>query len=428
MPRHSGSLAKPVAAPWCHSVIAVVALLSAIVRSMPGQAPVESTATAAAALALSLSDGRTLVASRLEGTRENGFAATVDGRVERLSRGDLVAVHGVAVQPLDLAAAWLPAGEVVRGTLTGGDPAGDTLTILSPVLGSVELAVDRLAAFVPAGGASPRLEPAALPLPTGVDEALFVHARIGYDLLAGSLHRFTPQGVRFATSGNETAKAYGKNEFVALRIGDPAPREEPPVATLLTRTGDRLGVGAVVFTAEGVRCELENGAVAALRVGDLACLSFRGPWTYLSDLEPTAVDETGFEGPVLLPYRRDAAVAGGALVAADRTHGKGLGVHSRSRLTFTVPPGAASFWTRVALDDSAAALPLRPDVDVRVVHGGVVAFERRGLEPGGEPADTGLLPVSPGATLILEVDFGKGRELGDRVDWLTPIFLPSPAR
>ena len=40
-----------------------VSLLSAIVRSMPGQAPVESTATAAAALALSLSDGRTLVAS-----------------------------------------------------------------------------------------------------------------------------------------------------------------------------------------------------------------------------------------------------------------------------------------------------------------------------------------------------------------------------
>ena len=34
------------------------------------------------------------------------------------------------------------------------------------------------------------------------------------------------------------------------------------------------------------------------------------------------------------------------------------------------------------------------------------------------------LDVEPGTTLTLEADFGEGWFLGDRIDWLTPVFLP----
>lgn len=420
---HSDSGGSGPARAGCHSGTTgprraaglVAGLLLAL--AVPGQAP---------QLELSLAQGRTVLASRLTGNPDRGYEATVSGGSRAIRAADLIAVHGVAVQRLDLAAAWLPDGEVVRGTLTGGDPAGDTLTVLSPVLREVELSVDRLAAFVPSG--NPGLTPAELPLPDGVDEALFVRAKIGFDLLAGSLHRFTPRGLRFAADGDERAQLFRQADFVALRIGDPDRRARTAAATLVTRTGDRLGVEVVEFGGDGVTCELENGVRVEVRHGDLACLSFHGACTYLSDLAPSDVIESGYDGPVLHPYRRDAAALGGPLVAADRTHGKGLGVHSRSRLSFVVPAGAASFWSRVALDDSAAALPLRANVDVRVFRAGEVVFEHRGLETGEQPRDTGLVTVRPGETLILEVDFGKGRDLGDRVDWLTPVFLPAPSR
>jgi hypothetical protein len=213
-----------------------------------------------------------------------------------------------------------------------------------------------------------------------------------------------------------------------VRIADPMAREESPAAILLTRTGDRVGVRPRAFTAEGVACELESGRVAEVRYADLACLCLLGRGRFLSDLEPDEVVEAGFDAPVLYPYRRDRSVLGGALMAAGRTHGKGLGVHSRSRISFTVPAGVTTFWTRVAVDDSAAELPFRADVDVRVLLAGKVVFEQQGLRVGQAPLDTGLLPVAPGQRLSLEVGFGAGRELGDRVDWLSPVFLGAPRR
>jgi hypothetical protein len=78
------------------------------------------------------------------------------------------------------------------------------------------------------------------------------------------------------------------------------------------------------------------------------------------------------------------------------------------------------------LDDSALALPVRGTVDVRVVAGTATLFEAKELAAGTSPRATGLLPVKPGQLLTLEVDYGKGRDLGDRVDWLMPVFLPAP--
>jgi hypothetical protein len=36
----------------------------------------------------------------------------------------------------------------------------------------------------------------------------------------------------------------------------------------------------------------------------------------------------------------------------------------------------------------------------------------------------GPIRVQPGQVVSLEVEFGQGRDLGDRVDWLLCAFLP----
>ena len=125
----------------------------------------------------------------------------------------------------------------------------------------------------------------------------------------------------------------------------------------------------------------------------------------------------------LLPWRKDRSVAGTELTVQRRAYGLGLGVHSFSRLSFAVPAGATHFRTLVAFDDSAAELPLNAHAVARVLRNGKQVFEAADLAPGQAPRNTGLQRVEPGDTITLEVDFGRGRDLGDRVNWLLPMFL-----
>src|SRR5690606_15879598 len=189
---------------------------------------------------------------------------------------------------------------------------------------------------------------------------------------------------------------------------------------------DRVGVTLRNWTQGVLQLELEDGTAVSLRQEDLACLCWVGAGTFLSDLDPAEVQESGLDAEVLHPWRRDAAVLGDPLVVGGRTHGKGLGVHSRSRLVFPVPPDAAHFWTRVGIDDTSAALGVAAEADVRVLVDGKVAFEQRIAT--GRARDTGRIEVRAGQAVALEVDFGPGREIGDRVDWLSPVFLPGGRR
>ncbi len=373
---------------------------------------------------LSLRDGRVWLATAIEGDPARELVVQVGGATRKLGAGELLAISGCAVQSLDLPTALLAGGDAVTGALTGGDESGDHLELLSPTLGKVVVAVDRLTALLPPGTS----RTASLPLPPGVGEAIFQRAAVGYDVLAGSLHQLGDRGVRFQPDGETSPRWFRLQDVVGLRIADAVARATPAQAWLRTRTGDQLGVVVRRFTAAALQCELESGAKIELRYADLASLAFVGVGTFLSDLEPSEVIESGFDGDTVHPWRRDLGALGGPLVAGDRTHGKGLGVHSRSRLSFVAPAGAAAFWSRVAIDDSVAMLPLRPHADVRVLVNDKLRFEHKGVEHGVAPRDTGLLPVVPGDRVTLEVDFGKGRDLGDRIDWLSAVFLPGTGR
>jgi hypothetical protein len=197
----------------------------------------------------------------------------------------------------------------------------------------------------------------------------------------------------------------------------------------VTRTGDRLGVDVVGWRDQRLQVRLEDGATVDVPLADLGCLTLLGGGAvFLSSLAPVEVRESAHDGDVLLPWQPDASVTGGPLVAGGRTHGRGLGVHSKSRLVFPVPEGAGAFLTRVAFDDEALRLPVRGIVDARVLAGDAVVFEAKGLAAGDAPRSSGLVPVRPGQRLTFEVDFAAGRDLGDRVDWLSPVFLPAAAK
>ena len=367
---------------------------------------------------LDLRSGKQLTASALTGSPQAGFEAKVAGRNLAIAGHELLSVRLTAARAPELLRTELAGGDVVYGAIAGGDEDGDVLELLSPMFGTISLPVDRLAAIV-----QPGVHANDQVLPDGVDEAMFLPTGLGFDLVAGTLHRFGSQGIRFQPSASESPQWFAPRRFPSLRLRSALPREQPAAVTLWTRSPDRLGVTLLSCSEQGLDLVLDGGHQAQVRWSDVACLCFEQNVAYLSALTPTRVVESGYDGEVVWPWSRDRAVLGGELVVQGLTYGRGLGAHSRSSLTFVVPARATHFRTRVAFDDTVAALPIRPQAEVRVLHNNKVLLEQRQLTSGQQPQDTGLHAVEPGDSITLEVDFGNGRDLGDRIDWLLPMFL-----
>ncbi|MEY3162349.1 MAG: hypothetical protein RIT25_2340, partial [Planctomycetota bacterium] len=142
---------------------------------------------AASGFEVLLADGSRAVVAALVSPEDGVVELRGAAGRRRVPLQDLVGIRGAAVAALELPSAHLAGGEVVRGALTGGDAQGDALELLSPSLGRVRIATDRLAALLLRPGLA-RVED--LRLPKGVAEGLFVRARAGNDVIAGTLHRF----------------------------------------------------------------------------------------------------------------------------------------------------------------------------------------------------------------------------------------------
>jgi hypothetical protein len=156
------------------------------------------------------------------------------------------------------------------------------------------------------------------------------------------------------------------------------------------------------------------GAPLSVPLGDVASLDLRqGPSVYLSDLKYTRYE--------FLPYldehwgvALDGNVAGHDLLLGGSTYGKGVGMHSRGRLTYALGGGYKRFEAVVGLDD----------------RDGRLGSARVRLLADGKPLDVGIgelaarsgpvavsVSVEGVKELTLEVDFGRNGNVQDVVNW-----------
>ncbi len=385
----------------------------------------------ATSFAVSLDDGSSVsgtptALSTTTAPRVLRVDATPGGSRE-LALGHVLGVHGGPPLPPTGAVVHLVGGDELVGTVAAGDAAGETFVLRSPSLGDVRVSIDRLDRIVflaRAAGAGP--EAFAVPDDASSDELLFRPAARGFDSDVGAIYRFLDDAVVFAIGdGEPKPRPFESLAAIALRGG--VPRAKPPQATLLTRTGDRVGVDVTGIENGTMTVVLEGDRPARVALADVAALSFAASGrTFLSDMKPARVEEHSWfadgDGP-LMPFRTDRAVSGSALVAGGHAFVRGLGVHSFSSLTFRVPDGAHHFLTRVAIDDDVLDLDVRGIAKVVVTHADEKAFEGE-VKSGADPLLVGPFDVTPGKLLTLTADFGPGLDLGDRVDWLEAVFLP----
>lgn len=248
----------------------------------------------------------------------------------------------------------------------------------------------------------------------GVEDLLLARAKDGEVVAIG--------GVVEAAKGNKLTFAYrGKSRTVALRqvegfvlAARPAPRPPTAVRGTFTLAGGLVVSGRWV-KIEGDRWQVETpwGQLVKLPSAEIRSVRFRGgQMDYLSDLEPSKVEETPYFGRKS-PYRKDVALDGSPLKLGDQPIEKGLAVHSRSALTYDLERRYSTFEALVGFDASGGK---KGRVDCRVFADGKELYANPDLRADAPPVRLSL-PVAGADQLRIVVDFGPDEDTGDRVIW-----------
>jgi hypothetical protein len=243
------------------------------------------------------------------------------------------------------------------------------------------------------------------------------------DMLAGRLRAVSGAGEVQIEAGVEELKVPpARVAAILLSEQSEAAQAESTVpvrAFVGFRNGSRLAVQRIA--GQGHEAALQCSALGEVRVplGEIVFLQgLADSITYLSDLEAAAYEQTPYL-EVKWPWRQDRNVLGDPLRSNGRSYLKGLGVHSGSRLTFSLDGRRDRFAATVALDDAAhgagsamcRVLLKAHDREFREVF----ACEVNGI--GNEPLAMEV-GVAGASALALVVDYGQRGDERDYVNWL----------
>jgi NPCBM/NEW2 domain len=234
------------------------------------------------------------------------------------------------------------------------------------------------------------------------------------DHITGVVGAIDKQNVQFLLGGRETS-VKRPNVFGVVYGRRDSPKTAPICEAMLAG-GDVVQLKALSFENGAFAGELLAGGKAAPAVADVRVLDFSlGKVRYLSDLEPREYTLTPFfDGEAersLFRYRRDRNQTGGPLSLGGKAYGKGLWIHSRTKLVYRIGSEYRRFQAVMGIDDDVA-----PRGDVHVVISGdgqpLLEADVRGTD---KPRELDL-DVSGVRDLEIFVDYGSGLDISDHLD------------
>jgi hypothetical protein len=164
----------------------------------------------------------------------------------------------------------------------------------------------------------------------------------------------------------------------------------------------------------GVAWDIPLDAISEMRV-------LRGRAVFLSELSPLEAKHTPFlPGAREWALQRDRSVSGRPLRLKGREFPKGLGMHSRSTVTYDLAGKYRAFHADVGLDDTtvgAGTAACAVEVD------GQRVFEDPELSRQKGARRLPILDVRGAKRLTLIVDFGELGDSQDHVDWCDAVLL-----
>lgn len=386
----------------------------------------------AASLVAGLQAARSGRVEVLGGCLESGLAswgeeiALDDGR--RLPRSDFLRWEAADEVPPLPGELWVERADGVAFRALALSWLSEVVSLDSLRLGKVTLPYDRISRIVfldrvPSAAMLSRLLTRMDAAGTPEGDLLWLER----DQIAGVFDSITGDTLRFEARGVMMEVPL----VTVLALGFPSPRANPPLV-LSTRDGFRIPVTNLSRPEGGAWRATTPEGDFSLAHDEIAWLEAHPPHqSFLGDLKTVEAEEalpgsTKFPGAYRWPHRVNAAVhSGRPLRVRGREWARGLGVHSDSRLVFTLPKGSLELCGAAALDDEAQGLG---SVHFFIRGDGKVLFES-GLLTGSDAPRHFRLDVAGVSRLELEVVTDPGQKdknyTLDRAAWLGLILVGS---
>jgi hypothetical protein len=252
-----------------------------------------------------------------------------------------------------------------------------------------------------------------------------------------------------------------RHDLVLLTNGDSLfgqiSRMDEQVVMLDTAAGrssiERGGIRAIAFNpelinveplkGEGALVSLVDGSrfrITKLRMGALDRLAGRtlfadrlelplltieslrflgGCATWLSDLEPSQYRFEPFLD-VPWPWRRDRNVQGGRLVLREVEYPKGVGLHSRSEISYRLDGAYRAFQATIGIDDDAQG---KGSALFEVLVDGNSAYKSGELTGASAAVALPRIDLTGAKTVTLRVDYGAMADILDHADWCDAVLI-----
>jgi len=238
------------------------------------------------------------------------------------------------------------------------------------------------------------------------------------DRLSGQFAGLSEAELRLEAGGRETRVPRDRVAAVAFSPDLVAPAEIDGPRQIVRSAAGWLTVRDLRRDGESWAATTAFGEEVAWPAGEVDRIWFAGERAeFLSEIAPAHVEFV----PYLdrrWPLRRDRDVTGEPLVTGGEVIPKGLGTHSRSRVTYDLGGRYASFRAVAAVSPSAGdagSAEFAVEVDGREVYrsGPVTAAD-------AEPVAVDLTGAE---RLTLAVDFGRNGDVLDRANWCDAVLV-----
>ncbi len=177
------------------------------------------------------------------------------------------------------------------------------------------------------------------------------------------------------------------------------------ISLVSARANSRVLAGKTTF---GTEIKIEMSRILALDI-------FQGRAVYLSDLQPRSYEYNPYLGDMRWPFVADGNVAGGDLRLGRSVFDKGLGMHSRSRLTYALEGKYQRFEATVGLDDR---LGRQGTARIQILLDGKLPSPDLAKDLTWQKGPRSIrVNVAGAKELTLVVDFGCFGEVQGCVDW-----------
>jgi len=310
-------------------------------------------------------------------------------------------------------------GDRIYGRMVSAADAGEDVVFFETAdLGMLHVPLEQVEGIDLSAAASADFQEALdrLDRPAGHDEDRILLTN--GDVLRGFITSLDSDHITLDTAAGRTDVPVGL--AVAVRMaGSMLPALPRPYFVITLQESGRLLVTDLDWSGDAASARLPYGqhvGLEAERLVDLEVIG--GRWEWIGDHPPISFEHTAMLA-LGWTFRIDRNVLGGPLTIDGERFERGVGVHSRSSLTYDLQGAYREFVASFGIDDDSG--PYADATAIILVDGKrrhVQEHVRRGERHGPLRVD-----VARAKRIELVVDFGDNGDMQDRFDWIEAALI-----